>query len=138
MAASGGLILLWILGINTSVAVWVGFIALFGVAVDDGVVLMSFIKSEHKRIGPKNSEELFNVIVEAGSRRIRPLLMTTATTVIALLPVMWSSGTGAEVMRPMAIPILGGMTIELITLFIVPIIYSFVEQRRIEQENNYV
>ena len=138
VAASGGLILLWILGINTSVAVWVGFIALFGVAVDDGVVLMSFIKSEHKRIGPKNAEELFNVIVEAGSRRIRPLLMTTATTVIALLPVMWSSGTGAEVMRPMAIPILGGMTIELITLFIVPIIYSFVEQRRIEQENNYV
>ncbi len=134
VAASGGLILLWLLGVNTSVAVWVGFIALFGIAVDDGVVLMSFIKSEHKRLKPKNTIELFDVIVEAGSRRIRPLLMTTATTIIALLPVMWSSGTGSEVMRPMAIPILGGMTIELITLFVVPVIYSYVEQNRIQKE----
>jgi len=134
VAASGGIILLWILGVNTSVAVWVGFIALFGIAVDDGVVLMSFIKSEHARRKPQNTAELFDIIVEAGSRRIRPLLMTTATTVIALLPVMWSSGTGAEVMRPMAIPILGGMTIELITLFIVPVIYSYVEQNRIQKE----
>lgn len=138
VAASGGIILLWLLGINTSVAVWVGFIALFGIAVDDGVVLMSFIKSEHARHKPNSKEELFEIIVEAGSRRIRPLLMTTATTIIALLPVMWASGTGAEVMRPMAIPILGGMTIELITLFIVPVIYSYVEQKRIQKENAYV
>lgn len=134
VAACGGLLALWLTGTNTSVAVWVGFIALFGIAVDDGVVLMSYIKSEHERLKPKTRQELFDVILEAGSRRIRPLLMTTATTVIALLPVMWSTGTGAEIMRPMALPVLGGMTIELVTLFVVPVIYSFFEERKLKQE----
>ncbi|WP_419172479.1 efflux RND transporter permease subunit [Halobacteriovorax sp.] len=133
IAFAGGLILLWIGGFNTSVAVWVGFIALFGIAVDDGVVLMTYLQEENRKINPKNWEELKEVISNAGSRRIRPLIMTTTTTIVALLPIMWSTSTGSEVMKPMAIPTLGGMLVELITLFIVPITYSYFEERRIKE-----
>jgi len=138
VAFSGGLILLWVGGFTTSVAVWVGFIALFGIAVDDGVIMMTYLQAELKKMKPKNWSELKEVIVEAGSRRIRPLVMTTTTTVVALIPIMWSTDTGSEVMKPMAIPTLGGMLIELITLFIVPIVYSYFEQKHIEKGENYV
>lgn len=133
IAFSGGLILLWIGGFNTSVAVWVGFIALFGIAVDDGVVMMTYLQEAIKKHRPKNWIDLKNCIIEAGSRRIRPLVMTTTTTIVALLPVMWSTSTGSEVMKPMAIPTLGGMLIELITLFIVPVTFSYFEQKRMNQ-----
>jgi Cu(I)/Ag(I) efflux system membrane protein CusA/SilA len=134
IAFSGGVILLWIGGFNTSVAVWVGFIALFGIAVDDGVVMMTYLQAAIKKHSPQNWEELKACISEAGCRRIRPLVMTTTTTVIALLPVVWATGTGSEVMKPMAIPTLGGMLVELITLFIVPVVYSIFEQKRINKE----
>ncbi|MBK24585.1 MAG: CusA/CzcA family heavy metal efflux RND transporter [Halobacteriovorax sp.] len=137
IAMAGGLILLWIGGFNTSVAVWVGFIALFGIAVDDGVVMMTYLQESIKKHTPKNWEELKGCIVEAGSRRIRPLVMTTTTTVVALVPVMWATTTGSEVMKPMAIPTLGGMLVELITLFIVPVTFSYFEQRRIEQGESH-
>ena len=133
IAMAGGLILLWIGGFNTSVAVWVGFIALFGIAVDDGVVMMTYLQEAIKNHKPTNWEELKGCILEAGSRRIRPLIMTTTTTCVALIPVMWATTTGSEVMKPMAIPTLGGMLVELITLFIVPVTFSYFEQRRIEQ-----
>lgn len=136
IAFAGGLILLWIGGFNTSVAVWVGFIALFGIAVDDGVVMMTYLQEEFKKHAPTNWSELKEVIISAGSRRIRPLVMTTTTTVVALIPIMWSTSTGSEVMKPMAIPTLGGMLVELITLFVVPITYSYFEQKRIEGESN--
>ncbi len=136
VAAAGGLILLFLTGTNTSVAVWVGFIALFGIAVDDGVVLMSYIKSEREKLRPRNTSELLSLVENACCRRIRPLLMTTATTICALLPVMWSTGTGSEVMKPMAIPVLGGMTIELITLFVVPVIYIIFEERNLKLKSN--
>lgn len=132
IAASGGLILLWLGGFNTSVAVWVGFIALFGIAVDDGVVMMTFLKQALNTHRPKNWNELKETIMEAGTRRIRPLVMTTTTTVIALFPVMWSTGQGSEVMKPMAIPTLGGMAIELVSLFVVPVIFSFIYEKKIE------
>lgn len=134
IAASGGLILLWLGGFNTSVAVWVGFIALFGIAVDDGVVMMTFLKEALHNKKPQNWGELKKTIAEAGCRRIRPLLMTTMTTVIALLPVIWSTGQGSEVMKPMAIPTLGGMGIELITLFVVPVIFSYIYEKEIESK----
>ncbi len=134
IAAAGGLILLWIVGVNTSVAVWVGFIALFGIAVDDGVVMMTFLKQAMKDHKPKNWSELKATICEAGCRRIRPLVMTTTTTVVALLPVMWATGQGSEVMRPMAIPALGGMGIELISLFVVPVIFSYIQEKEVKQE----
>jgi copper/silver efflux system protein len=137
VATAGGIVLLWLGGFNTSVAVWVGFIALFGIAVDDGVVMMTFLKEAIRNHQPKNWQELKECIIEAGCRRIRPLVMTTTTTVVALLPIMWSSGTGAEVMKPMAIPVLGGMVVESITLFVVPIIFSYYEQKKINPEENH-
>ena len=140
IAFAGGLILLWVGGFNTSVAVWVGFIALFGIAVDDGVVMMTYLQEAIKTHNPKDWDGLKECIIEAGSRRIRPLVMTTTTTVVALIPIMWSTSTGSEVMKPMAIPTLGGMLVELVTLFIVPVVYSYFEHRRIilEQGENYV
>ncbi|CBW26589.1 putative cation efflux system protein [Halobacteriovorax marinus SJ] len=132
VAFAGGLILLWVGGFNSSVAVWVGFIALFGIAVDDGVVMMTYLQEAIKKNCPSNWSELKECIVHAGTRRIRPLVMTTTTTVIALLPIMWSTSTGSEVMKPMAIPTLGGMLVEFITLFIVPVVFSYFEQRRIQ------
>lgn len=135
IAFAGGLILLWVGGFNTSVAVWVGFIALFGIAVDDGVVMMTYLQEAIKTHKPNNWDGLKDCIIEAGSRRIRPLVMTTTTTVVALIPIMWSTSTGSEVMKPMAIPTLGGMLVELVTLFIVPVVYSYFEQRKIENKN---
>ncbi len=137
IAMAGGLILLWIGGFNTSVAVWVGFIALFGIAVDDGVVMMTYLQEAIKNHKPTNWDELKKCVLEAGSRRIRPLIMTTTTTCVALIPVMWATTTGSEVMKPMAIPTLGGMLVELITLFIVPVTFSYFEQRRIEQGESH-
>ncbi len=135
IAFSGGLILLWLGGFNSSVAVWVGFIALFGIAVDDGVVMMTYLQEEIKNRRPKDWKELKESILEAGSRRIRPLVMTTTTTIIALVPIMWSTTTGSEVMKPMAIPTLGGMLVELVTLFIVPVVFSYFEQRKLLKFN---
>jgi Cu(I)/Ag(I) efflux system membrane protein CusA/SilA len=136
IAASGGILLLWLGGFNTSVAVWVGFIALFGIAVDDGVVMMTFLKDALLKHEPENFEELKKTIYEAGARRIRPLVMTTTTTVVALLPVMWSTGQGSEVMKPMAIPTLGGMAIELISLFMVPVIFSYIFEKKIKEKGD--
>ncbi|SMF40995.1 efflux RND transporter permease subunit [Pseudobacteriovorax antillogorgiicola] len=138
IAMAGGLILLWIGGFNTSVAVWVGFIALFGIAVDDGVVMMTYLQEAIKAHQPNNWESLKSCIVEAGTRRIRPLVMTTTTTVVALLPVMWSTSAGSEVMKPMAIPTLGGMLIALITLFVVPVTFSFFEQKSMEGRHDEI
>ena len=131
VAFAGGLILLWVGGFNTSVAVWVGFIALFGIAVDDGVIKMTFLQREIKQNTPTDWDGLKECIIEASSRRVRPLIMTTTTTVVALLPIMWATGTGSEVMKPMAIPTLGGMLVEIITLFVVPVVFSYFEHRKI-------
>ncbi|MBT7608451.1 MAG: efflux RND transporter permease subunit [Bacteriovoracaceae bacterium] len=131
IAMSGGLILLWIGGFNTSVAVWVGFIALFGIAVDDGVVMMTYLQKSIKKNAPENWIGIKESVIEAGSRRIRPLVMTTITTILALLPVMWSTSIGSEIMKPMAIPTIGGMLVELITLFVVPVVYSYFEHKKL-------
>ena len=131
ISIAGGMILLWFSGFNLSVAVWVGFIALFGIAVDNGVVMMTYIGEEMKKIKPNSITELRRVIVEAGSRRIRPLLMTTATTIFALLPIMWSTSIGSEVIKPMAMPVLGGMLFMLIGLFIVPVLFFIFEKKKL-------
>jgi Cu(I)/Ag(I) efflux system membrane protein CusA/SilA len=138
IAASGGFLFLWLVNLNTSVAVWVGFIALFGIAVDDGVMMMTFLKETFKNKSPQNWRELKSIVLKAGSRRIRPLLMTTTTTVMALLPVIWSRGQGSEIMKSMSIPILGGMAIELITLFVVPVIFSFIYEKKIEKKGELI
>ena len=128
ISMAGGMLLLWFAGFNLSVAVWVGFIALFGITVDDGVVMVTYLQQALKNRKPQTRAELYDCILDAGSRRVRPLLMTTVTTIVALLPVMWATSTGSEVMQPMAVPILGGMVVELLSLFAVPVVYSYIEQ----------
>ena len=115
--------------IHLTVAVWVGFIALFGIATDDGVVMATYLKQQFEGDHPPTTvAEIRERVIVAGCRRIRPCLMTTATTILALLPILTSYGTGADVMIPMALPAVGGMCIALITLFIVPLLYSLKEE----------
>ena len=114
----------------------VGFIALFGIAVDDGVVMMTYLQAAIRDSKPKDWDELKDCILSAGTRRIRPLVMTTTTTVMALLPIMWATSTGSEVMKPMAIPTLGGVLVASITVFIVPVVFSYFEQRNLENERS--
>ncbi|MBF8963818.1 efflux RND transporter permease subunit [Pontibacter sp. FD36] len=119
---------------NLSVAVWVGFIALFGIATDDGVVMGTYLKQSFERNMPQTRAEVREAVMEAGIRRVRPCLMTTATTLLALLPVLTSSGRGSDIMIPMAIPSFGGMFVALITLLIVPVLYSWREELKIKKE----
>lgn len=120
--------------IYLSVAVWVGFIALFGIATDDGVIMASYLEQVFKKNQPKTRAEIRKSVIEAGSKRIRPCLMTTATTLLALLPILTSTGRGADVMIPMAIPAFGGMAIELITLFVVPVLYAMYKEFQLKKE----
>jgi len=145
VAWAGGFLLVWLYGqgwflnvdlfgqnlrdlfqmgtVNLSVAVWVGFIALFGIAADGGVVMATYLDQLFDRKKPKTSAELREVVIEASTRRIRPTLMTTATTILALLPVLTSTGRGADIMVPMAIPSVGGMFLQIITLLVIPVLY---------------
>jgi copper/silver efflux system protein len=107
-----------------TVAVVVGFIALLGILVDDGVVIGTYIQQLHERENPATRQAVREVVIEAGSRRIRPTLMTTATTLMALMPVLLTTGRGSDVLQPMALPVVGGMLIALLTLFVVPVAMS--------------
>ncbi len=118
--------------INLSVAVWVGFIALFGIATDDGVVMATYLTQIFDRNKPTTKQEIREAVIEAGEKRIRPCLMTTATTILALLPVLTSTGRGSDIMIPMAIPSFGGMLVALITLFVVPVLYSWMKEIKIK------
>ncbi|MFP4018131.1 MAG: efflux RND transporter permease subunit [Bacteroidales bacterium] len=152
IAFAGGFLMIWLYGeqwfmdinflganirelfqmktVNLSVAVWVGFIALFGIATDDGVVMTTYLQQTFSKNKPDDIKSVRAAVVQAGKRRIRPTLMTTATTLLALLPILSSTGRGADVMIPMAIPVFGGMTIEVITLFVVPVLYSYWQERK--------
>lgn len=143
VAFAGGFIMLWLYGqewfmnfsvaginlrdmfqmhpINLSVAVWVGFIALFGIATNDGVLMGTYIHQVFEQQKPSTVHEVREAVVTAGLRRVRPAMMTTAVAVIALLPVLTSTGKGADIMVPMAIPTFGGMIIQVMTIFVVPL-----------------
>src|SRR5690554_1555146 len=157
MAFSGGFIILWFYGqdwflnfnffnmnmrdlfqistINMSVAVWVGFIALFGIATDDGVLMGTYLDQSFKRNKTNSIEEIKEAVVIAGQRRIKPAIMTSATTIIALLPILTSTGRGADIMIPMAIPAFGGMLLASITYFIVPVLYYWKEEHKLKKES---
>ncbi|MGA0031234.1 MAG: efflux RND transporter permease subunit [Flavobacteriaceae bacterium] len=122
--------------VNLSVAVWVGFIALFGIATDDGVLMATYLTQSFRGGTPKTVQEIRSKVIEAGERRIRPCLMTTATTLLALLPILTSTGKGSDIMIPMAIPSFGGMLIALITLFIVPVLYSYRQEWQLKNTKN--
>lgn len=143
VAFAGGFIMLWLYGqgwfmnfsvaginlrdmfqmhtINLSVAVWVGFIALFGIATNDGVIMGTYIHQVFEDKKPKTVHEVREAVIEAGKKRVRPAMMTTAVAVIALLPVLTSTGKGADIMVPMAIPTFGGMIIQVMTIYVVPL-----------------
>jgi Cu(I)/Ag(I) efflux system membrane protein CusA/SilA len=111
--------------INLSVAVWVGFIALFGIATDDGVIMGTYIHQVFEERKPATVKEVREAVVIAGKKRVRPAMMTAAVAIIALLPVLSSTGKGADIMVPMAIPAFGGMVIQIMTMFVVPILQCF-------------
>lgn len=116
---------------NLSVAVWVGFLALFGIASDNGVIMATYLNQSFQERKPKTIQETREATLFAGQKRLRPCLMTTATTILALLPILTSAGRGADVMIPMALPSVGGMMVALITLFIVPVLYCWLKERKV-------
>jgi len=118
--------------INLSVAVWVGFLALFGIASDDGVVMGTYLEQSFRNHKHGTKEDIREATVLAGKRRIRACLMTTATTILALLPVLTSTGRGSDVMVPMAIPSFGGMTIEILTMLVVPVLYCMIQEFKLK------
>ena len=156
VAFAGGFILLWLYGqdwfmnfslagvnmrdlfqmhtINLSVAVWVGFIALFGVATDDGVLMGTYIHHVFLEKDPQTRHDIREAVVTAGLKRVRPAAMTTATTLIALLPVLTSTGKGADIMVPMAIPTFGGMLIQSMTMFVVPVFQCWWREGLLKKE----
>ena len=120
--------------INLSVAVWVGFLALFGIATDDGVLVGTFLKDSFLRRKPQTINEIRTAVIQGGKRRVKAAMMTTTTTLIALLPVLTSTGRGADLMVPMALPTFGGMAFQVVTLFIVPILYAIWKESQLKNE----
>ncbi len=153
VAFSGGFIMIWLYGqgwfmnfeisgvnmrdlfqmhtINLSVAVWVGFIALFGIATDDGVIMGTYIMQVFDKEKPDTIQAVREAVLHAGIKRVRPAMMTASCAVIALIPVLTSTGKGADIMVPMAIPSFGGMLIQVMTMFVVPVLYSMWQERKI-------
>jgi Cu(I)/Ag(I) efflux system membrane protein CusA/SilA len=136
-ALTGGVYLLWLLGYHFSVAVWVGFIALFGTAVQTGVVMVIYLEEavERKRRelgGTLTRATLRDAVMEGALLRLRPKVMTVSTVIAGLLPIMWSTRAGAEVMKPLATPVLGGMVSSLLHVLIVtPVIFFWIRERRL-------
>jgi Cu(I)/Ag(I) efflux system membrane protein CusA/SilA len=118
--------------INLSVAVWVGFLALFGIASDNGVIMATYLNQAFDRIKPNSITAVREATIEAGMRRVRPCLMTTATTILALIPVLASTGRGSDIMVPMAIPSFGGMLIVIVSIFVVPVLYCAIRESRLK------
>ena len=157
VAFAGGFIMIWLYGqgwfmnfsvmgtnirdlfqmhtINLSVAVWVGFIALFGIATDDGVIMGTYIHQVFEERKPDTIAKVREAVLIAGKKRVRPAMMTAAVAIIALLPVLTSTGKGADIMIPMAIPTFGGMTIQLMTMFVVPVLQAYWREGIIKRQN---
>jgi Cu(I)/Ag(I) efflux system membrane protein CusA/SilA len=154
IAWAGGFLMLWMYGqpwflnfelfgtdmrtlfqvhpINLSVAVWVGFLALFGIATDDGVVITTYLDQSFRQRRIASAHEAREATLAAGLRRVRACLMTTATTILALIPVLTSTGRGSDIMVPMAIPSFGGMTIAIMTMLVVPVLYCSVMEWKLK------
>lgn len=119
--------------INLSVAVWVGFIALFGIATDDGVIMGTYLTQVFDKEKPKTVEQIRESVLHAGSKRVRPAMMTASTAIIALIPVLSSVGKGSDIMVPMAIPSFGGMLLQVMTMFVVPVLFSMNKERQLKR-----
>ncbi len=155
VAFSGGFLMLWLYGqdwfmnfslaginmrelfqmhtINLSVAVWVGFIALFGIATDDGVIMGTYLMQVFEREKPSTIDAVRESVLQAGIKRVRPAMMTASCAIIALIPVLTSTGKGADIMVPMAIPSFGGMILQVMTMFVVPVLYSLWQEGKVKR-----
>ncbi|MDT8346254.1 MAG: efflux RND transporter permease subunit [Flavobacteriaceae bacterium] len=153
IAFSGGFILLWMFGVEAfaqlqlfgidfsaifnidsiylSVAVWVGFIALFGLATDDGVLMATYLNQQFTGDKSKSVADIQNKVVTGAAKRLKPAVLTSATTIIALLPVLTATGRGADIMIPMAVPMLGGMLFLNLSYFLIPVLYSWEKERQL-------
>jgi Cu(I)/Ag(I) efflux system membrane protein CusA/SilA len=118
--------------INMSVAVWVGFLALFGIATDNGVIQSTYLSQVFRERKPQSIKDVREATIVAAQRRVRPCLMTSATTILALIPVLTSVGRGSDVMVPMAIPSFGGMLVVVISIFVVPVLYCAIEEFKLK------
>ena len=125
---AAGFLLLPLWDANLSVAVWVGFLVLLGVVDDDSVVLSTYLEDIFDSKEMQSVADIRESVVQAGLKRIRANLMTIATTVFGLMPVFWATGRGADIMQPIALPSLGGMAVSLVTMFIVPCLFSAIEE----------
>jgi Cu(I)/Ag(I) efflux system membrane protein CusA/SilA len=140
-ALTGGVYLLYLFGYNFSVAVWVGFIALFGTAVQTGVVMVIYLneaveRKRHQAGGHLTREQLKEAVIEGAVLRLRPKVMTVSTVIAGLLPIMWSTSAGAEVMKPLATPVLGGMASSLVhVLLVTPVIFFWLRERALRRHS---
>jgi copper/silver efflux system protein len=136
-ALIGGIFLMWLYNFNWSVAVWVGFIALYGVAVQTGVIMVVYLHEALDRkldSGEVTAQDIADATVEGALLRVRPKLMTVATTVLGLIPLLWATGTGSDVMKPIAVPIIGGMVTSTVhVLLVTPIIFLLVKQYQLKR-----
>jgi Cu(I)/Ag(I) efflux system membrane protein CusA/SilA len=142
-ALIGGVYLTFLLGYNFSVAVWVGFIALYGLAVQTGVVMVVYLHEAldrrllaHRRgeRGPITEQDIYDATVEGSVLRLRPKVMTVATSLIGLVPIMWSTGVGADVMKPLAAPMIGGLITSTIHVLVVtPVLFTYMKRRALKK-----
>jgi Cu(I)/Ag(I) efflux system membrane protein CusA/SilA len=137
-AMSGGLLLQWLLGYNFSVAVWVGYIALFGIAVETGVVMVVYLHEAFQRhlaqVVQMTEADLEQAVIEGAVQRLRPKLMTVAAVILSLAPILWETGIGSDVMKPIAAPIVGGMITSTIhVLILVPVFFLLIKRRALRR-----
>ena len=130
-ALVGGLLFLYLTGYNFSVAVWVGFIALFGTAVETGVIMLIYLREAFDRLGRDDPE---GAVMEGAVQRLRPKMMTVSAIIFGLVPLMWSTETGSEVMRPLATPVIGGMiSSTILVLIVLPVLYLWMKEWELSQ-----
>jgi len=135
---TGGLLLQWLLGYNFSVAVWVGYIALFGIAVETGVVMVVYLhESLERRLlsgNIRSNADIEDAVIEGAVKRLRPKLMTVVAVLASLAPILWESGIGSDVMKPIAAPIVGGMITSTIhVLILVPVFFVMMKERALRK-----
>src|SRR5579862_6505624 len=137
-AMTGGLLLQYAMGFNFSVAVWVGYIALFGIAVETGVVMVIYLHealNRHIVAGQLTHKDVEEAVIEGAVQRLRPKLMTVAVVMLSLAPILWESGIGSDVMKPIAAPIVGGMITSTIhVLILVPVFFAILKERALRKE----
>ncbi|MGH7945076.1 MAG: efflux RND transporter permease subunit, partial [Opitutaceae bacterium] len=133
VTTAGGFFFVWLWGVEMTTAVVVGFLVLLGVMFNDGILLGTYIQEQFKT-RPKDADEVNRRVFLAGLRRRRPAIMTNATTLLSLIPVLWAAGRGSELMQPMVLPVIGGMVFDVISLFSVPVFFTWYWERKLVRE----